>query len=75
MRAFLFLLHATTVKMAGDAIVSALCHLNFYGAIMARLLFDARELESFWCSTRQNYQKLSTKVLTPVYCSALCNNT
>jgi len=23
---------------------------------MARLLFDATELESFWCSTRQSYQ-------------------
>jgi len=51
MRALLFLLHAvvTTVKTAGDAIVSALWRLNVYGAIMARLLFDAAELENFWC--------------------------
>jgi len=58
MRALLFLLHAavTTQKMAGDAVVSALWRLIVYGANMARLLFDATELESFWCSTRQSYQ-------------------
>jgi len=31
---------------------------------MATLLFDAAILESFWSSTMQNYQKLSTKVLS-----------
>jgi len=31
---------------------------------VARLLFDATELESFSCSTMQSYQKLSTKTLT-----------
>jgi len=31
---------------------------------MATLLFDATELKSFWCSTMQSYQKLSTKVLS-----------
>jgi len=36
----------TDVKR-GDAIVSALLSLNVYGAIMAILLFDATELESF----------------------------
>ena len=34
----------------------ALWRLIAYGANMARLLFDATELESFWCSTRQSYQ-------------------
>jgi len=28
------------------------------------LLFDATELESFWCSTMQSSQKLSSKVLS-----------
>jgi len=66
MRALLSLLHVvvTTLKMAGDAIVSALWRLNVHGAIVARLLFDATELESFWCSTTQSYQKLSTKGLS-----------
>jgi len=62
MRALLFLLHAiTTLKMAGDAIVSALWRWNFecLWCNMARLLFDATELKSFWCSTMQTYQKLS----------------
>jgi len=39
MRALLILLHSavTTLKVAGDAIVSALWRLNVYGAIMPRL--------------------------------------
>jgi len=47
MRALLFLLHAavTMLKMAGDAIASALWRLNVYGAIMARRYFDAAELK------------------------------
>jgi len=50
MRALLFLLLAAikALKIAGDAIISALWRLNIYGAVMARLLFDATELESFW---------------------------
>jgi len=56
MRALLFLLHVLTQKMAGDVVVSALWRLIIYGANMARLLFDATELESFWCSIRQSYQ-------------------
>jgi len=28
---------------------------------MARLLFDETEVENFWCSTMQSYQKLSAK--------------
>jgi len=66
MGALLFLLHAavTTLKMAGGAIVSALRRLNVYGAIVARLLFDAVEFERFWCSTKQSYQKLCTKSLS-----------
>jgi len=42
MRVLLFL-HAavTTPKLACDVIVHALCLVNVYGAIMARLLFDA----------------------------------
>jgi len=31
---------------------------------MAGLLFDATELKSFYCSTMQNYLKLSTKALS-----------
>ena len=66
MRALLFLLHAavTTLKMAGDTITNALWGLNIYGVIMARLLFDATDLESFWCSTKQSYRKLSTQALS-----------
>jgi len=30
---------------------------------MARLLYDAIELESFWCSTMLSYHKLSIKTL------------
>jgi len=48
-----------------------LSRLNVYDAIMA-ILFDATELESFWCSTIQTFQKLSTKVLCTLI--ALCNN-
>jgi len=51
MRKLIFLLHAavTTLKMAGDAIVSALWRLNVYGAIMHSLLFFSFiELECFW---------------------------
>jgi len=44
--------------MADDAIATFKC----YGTIMAKLLFDDTELKSFWCSTMQSYQKLSTKV-------------
>ena len=64
MRALLFLLQPT-LKMAGDGhvIVSALWRLNVYGAIMARLLFDPTELEKFWYSTMQSYQKLSRPTL------------
>jgi len=29
---------------------------------MARLVFDAIELESFWCSTTQSFQKLRANV-------------
>ena len=49
----LSLLHVavTMQKMAGDANVSALWRLNVYGAIVARLLLDATEIESFLCST------------------------
>ena len=32
-----------------------------YGAIMARLFFDATEIKSLWCSTLQSYQRLSIK--------------
>jgi len=39
---------------------------------MARLLFDATDLESFWCSTMQSYRKLGTQ--SSVYSSALCKN-
>jgi len=48
MRALLFLLHVavTPLKRAGDAIVSALWYFNVCGAIMARVLFGATELES-----------------------------
>ena len=42
--------------------VMRLRRLYDYGAIMATLLFDATKLESFWCSTMQSYQKLSTKL-------------
>jgi len=31
---------------------------------MARLFFDATELEYFWCSNMQSYQKLGKKVLS-----------
>jgi len=58
--------------MAGDAVVSALLCLNVYDAIMARLLFDATEFKSFWCSTMQSYQTLSTKAYL-FY--AFCDNT
>jgi len=66
MRALLFLLHVavTTLKMAGIVISRILWYFHIYGAIIARLLFDATELESFWCSTVQSYQKLSTKALS-----------
>jgi len=58
MRALLFLLRAvaTTQKMAGDAVVSVLWRLIVYGANMTRLLFDATDLESFWCTTKQSFQ-------------------
>ena len=74
MHELLFLLHAavTTLKMAGDAIANALWCLNIYAVIMARLLFDATDLESFWCSTMQSYRKLGTQ--SSIYCSALCKN-
>jgi len=55
MCALLFLLHdaVTTLKIAGDVFGSTfwLWHLNVYGAIMTRLLFDPTEIERFWCST------------------------
>ena len=43
MREFLFLLNAavTTLKMTGDAIVSALWRLNVYTTIKTECLFDA----------------------------------
>jgi len=46
----LFLLHdvVTTLKTAGEAIISALWRLDVHGAYMARLFFDATELENFW---------------------------
>jgi len=77
-RALLFLLHATvtTMKMAG-AIFYALLHLNVYGAIMARLLFDATELKRFWRSTMQSYQKLIPKtlsILLPFAITHLCES-
>ena len=78
-RALLFLLHTTvtTMKMAGDAIFYALLHLNVYGAIMARLLFDATELKHFWCSTMQSYKKLIPKtlsILLPFATTHLCES-
>jgi len=47
MCALVFLLHAgvTMLKMAGDATISAMRRLNVYGAVMARLLFGATQLE------------------------------
>jgi len=50
MHALQFLFHAvvTTLKMAGDAIVSALWRLNVYGAVVSRVLLDGTELESLW---------------------------
>jgi len=56
MHALLYLLHVavTTLEMAGHAIVSTLCCLHVYDAIVARLLFDATEPES-WISTMQSY--------------------
>jgi len=30
--------------------------------VMARLVFDVIELESFWCSTTQSFQKLRANV-------------
>ena len=75
MRKLIFLLHAavTTLKMAGDAIVSALWRLNVYGAIMHSLLFFSFiELECFWWS---NHAKLFEIVYKkPAYSSALSNN-
>jgi len=41
---------------------------------MARLLFDATELESFWCSTMQSYQKLSAKNPASKKVGKLCLN-
>ena len=53
-------------------LVMPLWRLNVYGAIMATLLFDATTiLKSFWCSTMQSYQKLSTKVLSTLAGPAL----
>jgi len=42
---------------------------------MAKFLFDATELENFWCSTRHSYQKLSIKdlsVIVPLTTTYLC---
>jgi len=54
MHALLYLLHVavTTLEMAGHAIVSTLCCLHVYDAIVAR--FVATEPES-WISTMQSY--------------------
>jgi len=63
----LFLLHAvvTTQKTADDANVSVLWRWNVYCAIMARLLFDAAELEFYiqrckitrnWTQTHRLFQ-------------------
>jgi len=38
--------------------------LNAYGVNAARFLFDAIELECFWCSTKRSHQKLCTKALS-----------
>jgi len=56
-------------------IVRALWHLNVYGAITARVLFDVAEFESFWYSTVHSYQKLITtslSVLVPFSAIYLC---
>jgi len=48
------------MKMAGDAIVIALWRLNSYSALVARLLFDAAELEVSGvqpCKVRNGIQK------------------
>jgi len=50
MRALLFLT-VTTQKMAGDAIVSAVWR-YVCGAIMARLLFGATQLENYKSNTK-----------------------
>jgi len=44
--------------------VMRLWRLNVYGAIMSTMLLDTTILKSFWCSTMQSYQKLSTKVVS-----------
>jgi len=60
MCAMLILFHAAD-GWEGDC---KLWRLNLYGVNMARLLFDATELERFLCSTTQSYPKLSTKALS-----------
>jgi len=58
------------MKMAGDAIVIALWRLNSYSALVARLLFDAAELEVSGvqpCKVRNGIQNL-------VYSRALRSN-
>jgi len=53
--------------------VMRLWRLSGYGTIMATLLLVATILESFWCSTMQSYQKLSTKALpTPALSRCSC---
>jgi len=72
MRALPFLLQAavTTLKKAGDAIISTLWRLKVYGTIKARFLFDAIT-KSFWCSSMLNYQNLSIDSRIPFYSNAL----
>ena len=72
--ALLFLFHppGTTLNVAGDVIVSVLWRLNVCGAIMARLLLDSSEHDSFQWSTMQRYQKLCTKAVCIQ--APFCNN-
>jgi len=71
MRALVFLFHAaiTTTRWKAHCAVYM-----FMTQIMSRSLFDAMELESFWCSTMQIAKLPETVYKSPSYSSALCNN-
>jgi len=75
MGTLLLLLHTavSTLQMALDAVVSTLLRLIVYGAIMARLLFDATEVErKFLVFKHAKLPEVECK--SPVYSNALYNN-
>jgi len=78
MGALLLLLHTavSTLQMAVDAVVSTLLRLIVYGAIMAKFLFDATEVErKFLVFKVFKHAKLpEVECKSPVYSNALYNN-